>query len=486
MQHIIKKQIIDLRLDKQLDSFLLQQQVSNQFWESVLPMLEDEFNKLASEEEVISLERVEIDLGVISVADLRDGLWHADLLAHLKKQSNTTSLQEIEHQDRSLIRRSIAGNYYKQWLFYMRNGYLPWNNMTQIDTAWYASILEEPATDYQSITELRNEIESNTLLVLRIIRQHTLSFLVRLIEVLTAEKQDGLLSLLRKISSLTAPGNKPEVTNEFKLQTDFAAIVYENIVFRVLRSAVKTDGSFNTFIVELKHNMDILTSCKSVDNNSVLEGVGMASEVRLREKEVTAKHTFNELALPENKVNDEILRAENETLKQVIEEESIFTSNAGLVLIHPFLSSLFKRTGLLAAQQFTGSAAQEKAIYLLHYVATGKTKAQEYELVVPKILCGYSMLLPVKNRIRLSAKERKEANEMLKAAIASWDILKSTSVAGLRESFLQRSGKVILKQEKISLQLEKKTIDVLLDHLPWGLSLLKLPWLDELIRVEWR
>lgn len=486
MQHIIKKQIIDLQLDKQLDAFFLQQQMSNQFWQSVLPILEDEFNKLTTEEEVITLERVEIDLGVLAADDIRDGLWHADLLAHFRKQFSTTILQEIASYDNSVIKSQIAGNYYKQWLFYMRNGYLPWNHSMQTDKQWYSSILEELATNYQGAVELKNEIESNPLVVLRIIRQHTLLFLVRLVEVLTAEKQDGLLTFLRKISSLSVPDSKPEMANNSKLQTGFSNSVYENIVFLVLRSAVKSAGSFTTFIVKLKSDIAILINYGSVINGVFFLNEDAASKVSLKKEEVIAKDTFNELALSENKVNSEVLRAENETWKQVIEEENIFTSNAGLVLIHPFLISLFNRLGLLAGQQFTGRPAQEKAIYLLHYVATGKTKAEEYELLVPKIFCAYPVTLPVENRIRLSAKERKEADGMLKAAIASWDILKSTSVEGLRESFLQRKGKVVLKQGKISFQLEKKTIDVLLDHLPWSLSLLKLPWLDELIRVEWR
>lgn len=482
MQHVIKKQIIDLRLDKQLDSFLLQQQVSDQFRESVLPVFENEFNKLAGEDEVISLERVEIDLGVISVGDIRDGLWHADLLAHFRKQFSTTLLEETGQQNGALIRRSIAGNYYKQWLFYMRNGYLPWNHMVRANQQW-TSVLEELATDYQSIAELRDEIESNTLLVLRMIRQHDWLFLVRLVEVLTAEKQEGLLTILRKISSWSVSRNKLEVANNLKSQTGLSNLVYENIVFRILRSAVKPDRSFAGFIVELKHDMDVLINYKSVVSIGRLDAV---SNYGLQEGEVITKNIFHAVSLPGDKVNSEILRAENESWKQVVEEESIFTSNAGLVLIHPFLSSLFKRMGLLAAQQFSGRAAQEKAIYLLHYVATGKTKAEEYELLVPKILCGYPATLPVAKSIRLSAKERKEADGMLKAAIASWDILKSTSITGLREGFLQRSGKVILKEGKISLLLEKHTIDVLLDHLPWSLSLIKLSWLDELIRVEWR
>ena len=36
------------------------------------------------------------------------------------------------------------------------------------------------------------------------------------------------------------------------------------------------------------------------------------------------------------------------------------------------------------------------------------------------------------------------------------------------------------------LRVEARTVDILLDQLPWGVSLVKLPWMDRLLRVEWR
>jgi hypothetical protein len=119
-------------------------------------------------------------------------------------------------------------------------------------------------------------------------------------------------------------------------------------------------------------------------------------------------------------------------------------------------------------------------------VATGKVKAEEHELVIPKMLCAYSMVLPMNNNVKLLNKEIKEADRMLKAAIASWGILKNTSIEGLREGFLQRSGKVSIRNEKTNLLVEKSAIDVLLDQLPWNLSIIKLPWLNDLLKVEWR
>jgi len=35
------------------------------------------------------------------------------------------------------------------------------------------------------------------------------------------------------------------------------------------------------------------------------------------------------------------------------------------------------------------------------------------------------------------------------------------------------------------LYIEEKTIDILLDKLPWNLSIIKLKWMDEILTVHW-
>ena len=88
--------------------------------------------------------------------------------------------------------------------------------------------------------------------------------------------------------------------------------------------------------------------------------------------------------------------------------------------------------------------------------------------------------------MELSNAEKEEVNAMLEACIANWEILKKTSIDGLRESFLQRKGKVELGMEMITVQVEKGSVDMLLDYLPWSLNMIKFPWLKQLIHVEWR
>ena len=65
-----------------------------------------------------------------------------------------------------------------------------------------------------------------------------------------------------------------------------------------------------------------------------------------------------------------------------------------------------------------------------------------------------------------------------------WGALKSTSIDGLRNSFLMRNGK-LSKEEIWQLTVENKAWDVLLAQLPWGISMVKTPWMEELLYVHW-
>jgi hypothetical protein len=472
MQHIIKKQTIDLHVDKQLDSFRIQQQVSDHFWQSVIFLLEKEFDKVSSEDEFICLDRVEIDLGVIHEKEISTTAWSANITELLKEQISQLVSQDLISAEKTGVKRSFAASSYKQWLFYMRYGYLPWN-VILINNVWYDNVIEELATNYNSVSELRKEIKVNEIAVMRIIRQHPLAFLIQLVEILTAEKQTELFTTLSEIyDKITGSAVKASPVKSTLQQSDELQLTYETIFKQILTISSEISGQLSALLPAIKQQIHAALffdrTNKKVDNLSEPPQTQISSPSSL------------------NPLEQGIVQAESNVLKQIIADDGIYVQNAGLVLIHPFVQSLFKLVGLLNNSQFTSIKAQERAIYLLHYVATGKVKAQEHELVIPKMLCGYSMEVPVNNNIKLLKKQMKEADRMLEAAIASWGILKNTSVEGLREVFLQRSGKVLMRNEKINLLVEKSAIDVLLDQLPWNLSIIKLPWLDELLKVEWR
>ncbi|MGE0665172.1 MAG: contractile injection system tape measure protein [Sphingomonadales bacterium] len=160
---------------------------------------------------------------------------------------------------------------------------------------------------------------------------------------------------------------------------------------------------------------------------------------------------------------------------------------AGAVLLHPFLSTLFDRVGLLAGPgRFRDAAAQARAVLLVHHLATGAEDAPEPETILFKLLCGMAIAEPVPHRIALTEAERTEAAALLDGVIAHWGRLGKTTPAGLRDGFLSRMGTLRRNGGGWTLSVERKGIDILLDDLPWTLSRVKTPFMRQLMAVDWR
>jgi hypothetical protein len=165
----------------------------------------------------------------------------------------------------------------------------------------------------------------------------------------------------------------------------------------------------------------------------------------------------------------------------------VLIRNAGLILLHPFLIPLFKERGLLEGKSFKSDEAQQRAVFLLHYLATGKTECPEDDLILNKILCGLEADHPLVPGVELTGNDKTACNDLLESVISHWKALKRTSPPALQQTFLQREGSLSWQSTGRSwkLVIERKTPDILLNRLPWGLSIVKLPWCKNLIYVQW-
>ena len=172
--------------------------------------------------------------------------------------------------------------------------------------------------------------------------------------------------------------------------------------------------------------------------------------------------------------------------KPADDAEGIVVSNAGLVLIHPFLRYFFDGLGLLDKElHFKSQTDVFKAIHLLQFVATGQNSSPESDLPLNKILCGIDITEPVPKVLQLSKMEKEECLNLIITVLERWDALKTRNPAALRDTYLQREG--ILKQsgQSWNLTVERNSFDVMLEKLPWSISLIKLPWLTQILYVEW-
>ena len=167
-------------------------------------------------------------------------------------------------------------------------------------------------------------------------------------------------------------------------------------------------------------------------------------------------------------------------------ETDLYVRHAGIVLLHPFLERFFARLGLLDdRKQFTSTVSRSKAVHLLYYLATAQENPEEHELLLFKLLCDFPMQSPLVKELPLHQSERAEAESLLLAIIQHWTRLGNTSPAGLREAFLERDGRLAKRESGWTLDIEQRTVDVLLEYLPWGIGLVALPWRVAPLWVNW-
>jgi hypothetical protein len=165
--------------------------------------------------------------------------------------------------------------------------------------------------------------------------------------------------------------------------------------------------------------------------------------------------------------------------------DEIYIRNAGLVIFWPFLNRFFESVRLVKKGRFVSPEASERGVHLLQYLADGSTETPEHELALNKVLCGRLLAEPVAREFKITRKESGEGDSLMRAVIQNWPALGKISTDGLRAAFLQRRGVLKLHHGDWLVQVERETHDVLLDRLDWTISVIRLPWLENMIYTEW-
>lgn len=531
MHHIIQKQVFDLQVHRRLDALALQQRVSDRFPVDILPELEHRLNQASDEDSIITIGKLEIDLGLITEGMIDTGEWALLFRVQLEKALQKSMNDPVLRQDTIII--PLADSIFSQWYFFIGHGYLPWNAGLP-RPEWLDQVLESLAGNYNSASALRKLIGRKAGAAERIVWQHSPVFLSHLAELLTAKKQDRLgtavlamaawlTAICKNFSPLMVPTRKTAEQKIWMLILQKAAAGGElldtpSLLAHVVRDGVRLlPGSLSFLISQPSYVPDspeILQAIRLVIKNE--PGIDTADNISSQHRQIENKlpdrtvtttgsaedKTPNEPPVPWHEMTaGELSVALEESMKMFSRDtqgellptreqaaavaEGVYIVHAGLVLLHPFLHAFFRKLGLIREGRFESEAAQERAVCLLHELAASGSLPQEYEMVMEKLLCGWPLHKPVDTGIELTPAERAEAQRLLQAAIEQWEILRNTTPAALQETFLQRRGKLISKNEKWYLYVEKEAIDLLLKHLPWMISMIKLPWMKELLLVEW-
>ena len=199
--------------------------------------------------------------------------------------------------------------------------------------------------------------------------------------------------------------------------------------------------------------------------NRAIEQLADALEVESRE---LAKHTA---AKAEDPAGD---------------DDAIYIDNAGLVLVWPFLKRFFEKLGLMEAGEFGSRELRHRAICLLQVVAGFEPEEiEEHQLPLNKLLCGTDLDEPVESEWAFTEEELEEARLINEAVIANVPLLRNSSVEGFRQAFVQREGILRMLNGAWLMRIEKRTHDVIIEKIPWSTSTIHLPWMEQVMYVEW-
>jgi len=167
-------------------------------------------------------------------------------------------------------------------------------------------------------------------------------------------------------------------------------------------------------------------------------------------------------------------------------QEQFYINNSGLTILVPFLPILFERCGVTVNNAFIDERSKSKAVRLLTYAATGQTETSESLLVFNKLLSGMEVYDDLDGTVDITLDDKKIIDEMLNAVIQKWEKLGTTTIEGIRGTFLIRDGLLTDEEENYQLKVESKSYDMLMDFLPWTITTSKLPWMKKALVVNWR
>jgi uncharacterized membrane protein len=167
-------------------------------------------------------------------------------------------------------------------------------------------------------------------------------------------------------------------------------------------------------------------------------------------------------------------------------DEPLTVDGAGLVMLSPFLETLFQSLGWLTPERrFLGLAEQQRAVVLLGFLVNGDANPPEWRLTLAKLLCGQELEALCSLEAPLDEVEQAEGEALLQAALAHGQGLLGDEIGPLREQWLQRPALLSWRPGAWLLVVERRQGDEAVEELPWSWGWIRLPWMEELLQVVW-
>ncbi len=471
MPHVIRKKRLNVEFDgPESEVLALQRRLERFCYECLLPVMEVALNEQATEDEHILLEEVVIDAGTIPLDQLE-----AELSQAVQEGVQQALREELQSPRGDSRRRNRLQAMTEVFLHFLEQGSLPWwfqlppgKELEQVllecwldeNLPYGAAViaLEEVLIPLQKEQARR-----------RLILQFSERFRSLLLPIIAPQVGVRVAAVLESLAGVALP-------------TAVMAFVRDNVWDNGLAAAGNHVGVTEHDLIS-RAWLGLPASVKRLPEvAAALErhwpGAAGArkSDAPIKQiEDATHRHGEEPAAGHAAKIK---AASQAETM-----QEGIYLENGGVVLLHPYLPQLFEALEIISGNRIL---APERGVAVLHYLATGSTEPPEYQVALQKILCSIPLHAPIARKVELSDLDIEMCDYLLNALLGHWGALRNSSVNGLRGAFLMRPAKLTLREnEEWLLQVEKNSCDILLDQLPFSISMVKLPWMEKLLWVQW-
>lgn len=454
----------------------LQSEIEQIISTHIAEALDKPLSLFANENVDFIIEKLEIDIGSFDLKTDKKKLFKTiseKVEEEIRKVSKT-----IETQDgHSPVKAKTKDTSEFELVFYiLRNGHLPWwaDSDKKVNVVAFFKQFIQKATDKQ-IVHLKDQLVNPV-------------FRKRLIHYLSETELIGCGNILMPsfISS-----NK-EIVEACKTSSLFKAPFFDLLFELPNQKNTSHIQEITETIIELL--LDFKIAPKVINLEALLVPTEMRSRLKSIQLSAEKQKDFKRKPIDSKEKSDQkrnqlerekSAQTENNIVDET--ENSIEIGNAGLVLILSFLSRFFENIGMATSKGFNSVTEQHAGVYLLRYIATGSLDLpQEHELFFEKLICGIEtdeVLMPFSE---FKQSQLDEVEDLLTSIIENWKAVKSSSPKTLQSAFLQRSGYLIQRDDGAwSLHIERQTIDILLNKIPWTISIGRIPFSSVMIYTEW-
>ncbi len=469
-RHSIQRHILEIAVPSEKEYQEIQDKASSLCREVLPEILERLFNDLDIGDRVLQIPKMEIDL-----QNLPQNNWEETFLSRFEKQMKKQLLKKKNNarqrkpgspvlEDESPEEHLLTSeqNIWQSFFQFLKNGDIdnqgPHFDFQEFENEIIGS-LEDTGRRSEFLQGLKSLYKSQTGIIRRLAAQFSRTFLLRFADVLWDIHNSEWEKLRQAFDRFIIKEEYKTIFQKFNFSID--DVFVESTLKKLLLRVSKPDFG------------ELQKECEIAWEEEMKNMTGRATQ--------TTKKS-------ETKEKKDIAKKAEKDKEEPARKKEFFIRNAGLVITAPFLINLFANLNLTEEKDFISPEAQVKAIHLTQYLATGEENAPENLLFLNKILCAWPVEETLRREIILEKETKEETDKLLEAVIKHWGKLGKSSISALRETFLQRNGKLQFQKSSGNwlLQVERKSgIDILVERLPWTISVIKLPWMKRSLFVEW-